>query len=604
MKIKLIKIGNYKSLKQSQVIDLPSQLITLIGKNGSGKTNVLDALFTLFDNRATNDRAGMDFRFYLELSKEDLSSFKDVLKIEESEKMIEAYSSSDKHGLGININRIKSTLLNDLMHSTEESIYSISKELKKEMNAFKKLISDLSEDNYDYEKLTIDIDFSVEDIANSSNYGYLFSGFSKELDDLVKKVSEIINERKKGDELVLSFQYLTNQHYLNRYGNFKLRYTRPKLTKFEQKYITINEDAIKQEIENINLKSAHQISKINELYDKLKHKLDALSSLVEERYTIEDKEDSNFDRILSRIISVCNPKIYYLRNENSQLFFKNDRGWNAYYHTVDERTILETFIKFKYKTLEQNDLNKKIEDKKLTTEEIKKLSFDLESFVNDNLPIFEKNMIQGIKVSEELSFSIIEKTGEEIPFNLTNSGRRWFYTYFFVKGCLQPGDILLMDEPANNLHPEAQIHIRKEIEEISKMNKVIMTTHSPYMISPQSFVYYIEMSDSGTNLMSMDNIGMHQMAKNLGVFERETIIGDILINNELLTFDSIGQRIRDLLKENNITQKEVAEKLLIEERELRRKLKGEHLTFNDVEWFCINYGFNRIQLLLKKHILG
>ena len=159
-----------------------------------------------------------------------------------------------------------------------------------------------------------------------------------------------------------------------------------------------------------------------------------------------------------------------------------------------------------------------------------------------------------------------------------------------------------MDEPANNLHPEAQIYIRKSIEEISKKNKIIMTTHSPYMISPNSYVYYVDMREDGTNLLSMDNIGMQKMARNLGIFERETIIGDILINNELLSFDSIGQRIKELLKEKGIKQREVAEKLGIEERELRRKLKGEHLTFYDVEWFCKIYEFNPIELLLKKQI--
>ncbi len=602
MKIKKIKIGNYKSIKKSQDIDVSSNLITLIGKNGSGKTNVLDGLFTLFDSRATNDRVVMDFRFYLELSKEDISSFKDVLNIGDTEKVIEAYSSSDKNGLGINVDRIKSTFLNKLLHSAEESIYSISKELEKEMSSYKKLISDLSEESYECEKFTIDVDFSEEDIANSTNYGFLFSGFSKELDDLIKKIKTIVNERKKGDELVLSYQYLGNQFYLKRYSNFKLRYNRPKLTKFEQKYITINEDAIKKEIDNINKKTAKQVSKITDLYNKLKTKLKALSSLIDQEYMIEENEDSNFDRILNRIISVCNPKIYYLRNENSQLFFKNQGRWNSFYHSIDERTILENFLKFKYTTIEQNELRKQIEDKKLSTDDIKKLSFDLEVFINENLPPYEKEMIREIKISEDLSFSIIERSGDEIPFSQTNSGRRWFYTYFFVKGCLQQGDILLMDEPANNLHPEAQIHIRKEIEEISKKNKVIMTTHSPYMISPHSFVYYIEMSDNGTILVSMDNIGMHQMAKNLGVFDRETLIGDILINNELLSFKEIGQRIKELIKKMKSTQNQVAEKLGIDEREFRRKLKGEHLTFYDVERLCKTYCFNPIQLLLKKKI--
>lgn len=602
MRIRKIKLGNYKSLKQSQNIDLSSQLITLIGKNGSGKTNVLDALFTLFDTRMTNERSKMDFRFYIELSDDDLTSFKDMISIDESEKTIEAYYSPGKSELGININRIKSKLLNGLMHATEESIYSISKELKKEINSYKKLISDLAEEGYNYGKPTIDVDFSVEDISNSSNYGYVFSRVSKELDDLVKKVSDIISERKKGNELILSFQYLADHFYLYRFGDFKLRYTRPKLTKFEQKHITINEDAIKEEIVRINQKSFHQITKIKELSEKLKHKLNVLSSLIDERRPIEEQDDANFDRILNRVISICNPKIYYLRNENNQLFFRNNREWSKYYHTVDERTIMETFIKYKYKTDKGIDISKSFEENNLSTSEIEELSLDLESFINENLPIFEKNMIQQVKVSKNLSFSIIEKTGDEIPFSSTNAGRRWFYTYFFVKGCLLPGDILLMDEPANNLHPEAQVFIRKDIEEISKMNQVILTTHSPYMISKNSSVYYLEMTEKGTNLISKDNGGIHEIAKSLGTFNDDTVIGDILINNRLLSFNEIGKRIKDLTKQKGYTQRSVALKYGCDEREIRNKFKGIHLTYQDVLWFCNNYQLNPVDLILNKKI--
>jgi hypothetical protein len=515
---------------------------------------------------------------------------------------LHARGTSEKHELGININRIKSTFLNELLDETEESIYSISKSLKKELESFNQIIKELSEDKPDYSKFAIDVDFNHKDIVNSTNYGWRFSSLNNELEELIKKVKEIISERKKGDELALSFQYIGSQLFFRQHYNFTLIYSRPKLTKFEQKHITIDEDAIKAEIEKINKNTSKQRRKIDELYKKLEHKLKILNSVIDQQYELEDKLEDRFDLILQKIISVCNPKIYYLRNENSQLFFKNQRGWSSFYHSIDERTILENFIKFKYSTIEQNALKKQIEDKKLSTDEIKKLSFDLETFINDNLPPYEKEMISKIKISEDLIFSIVERSGDEVPFSATNSGRRWFYTYFFVKGCLQSGDILLMDEPANNLHPEAQIHIRKEIEKISQKNKVVMTTHSPYMISPQSYVYYVEMSDKGTNLIDKDNIGMHQMAKNLGVFDRETVIGDILINNELLSFDSIGQRIKELLSKCNIKQREVAEKLCIEERELRRKLKGEHLTFYDVEWFCKTYQFNPVELLLKKRL--
>jgi ABC-type cobalamin/Fe3+-siderophores transport system ATPase subunit len=602
MELKRLRIQNYKSLKQPQDIDVSEPLITLIGKNGSGKTNVLDGIFTIFDGRTVNERTEIDFRFYIELSDKDISEYKDTLAFDNKDRMIEAYSSSEKHGLGINIDRIKSSFLNELLSETEESVYSISKELKEELEAFNRVIKELSEDKPEYSKFTVDVDFSEEDIVNSTNYGWLFSNFSREIEELVKKVKEIIGERKKGDELALSYQFLGTHIFMRKHYNFTLRYSRPKLTRFEQKHITIDEDAIRVEIDKINRNTTKHRERIDGLYKKLEHKLNVLGSVIDQQYEVEDKADDRFELVLQKIISICNPKIYYLRNENSQLFFKNQQSWNSFYRSIDERTILETFIKYKYTTIEQNELKKQIEEKKLSAEEIKRLSFDLESFINDNMPLYEKEMIKKIKVSEDLSFSIIERSGDVVPFSNTNSGRRWFYTYFFVKGCLQPGDILLMDEPANNLHPEAQIDIRKEIEEISKKNKVIMTTHSPYMISPNSFVYYVEMTDDGTNLVSMDNIGIQQIAKNLGIFDRETVIGDILINNELLSFKEIGKRIKDLLKKNSITQQSVADTYNTDLRAITRKLAGEHLTFNDVEWFCRTYNFKPIELLFRTRL--
>jgi ABC-type cobalamin/Fe3+-siderophores transport system ATPase subunit len=602
MKLSKLKFQNYKSIKQSQVIDFSVPLITLIGKNGSGKTNVLDSIFTIFDHRLHKDGTGLNYRFFIAIDDNDKNEFKDVLDFNKDIALIEAYSSGEKNNLSINVNRIKSPLLTKLLKETEESIYSLATELKKELEAFNHTIKALSEDKPDYAKFSIDVDFHDEDIANSTNYGWLFSHLKNEITDMISKVKAIVEERIKDDELVLSNRYLSKPHLYYKYGKFELKYSRPKLTKFESKHIKVDEESIKKEISKINELSKEQRKKIDDLYSKLEKKLGLLGQLIDDRLMAQEDLDNKFESVLKKIISTCNPKIYYLRNENTQLFFKKQDAWISYYHSHDEKTMLETFVKYKYTELEQNELKKRFKENDLSEERIKEISFDLETFINYNLPPYEKAMIDRIKVSEELSFSIIEKSGDEIPFNSTNSGRRWYYTYFFVKGCLQPGDLLLMDEPANNLHPEAQIHIRKEIEEISKNNIVVMTTHSPYMISPFSNVYYVEMNENGSNLINKDNLGLNQIVNNLGAYDKDTLIGDILLNNELLPFKDIGNRIREELKEKNITQREAANEMNIDERELRNKLNGKHLTFRDVDWFCKAYQMKPFELIFKKRL--
>lgn len=92
MELKKLRIQNFKSIKTVQNIDLSQPLITLIGKNGSGKTNVLDGIFTVFDSRSTKEREGMDYRFFIEINDKELNEYNDILNIDNNSPIIEAYA--------------------------------------------------------------------------------------------------------------------------------------------------------------------------------------------------------------------------------------------------------------------------------------------------------------------------------------------------------------------------------------------------------------------------------------------------------------------------------------------------------------------------------
>jgi predicted ATP-dependent endonuclease of OLD family len=61
MEIKYVELTNYKSIKNANKIHFSSPFITFVGKNGSGKTNILEALFILFDQNQ------ITFRIFLVL---------------------------------------------------------------------------------------------------------------------------------------------------------------------------------------------------------------------------------------------------------------------------------------------------------------------------------------------------------------------------------------------------------------------------------------------------------------------------------------------------------------------------------------------------------
>ncbi|WP_242274971.1 AAA family ATPase [Bacillus cereus group sp. BfR-BA-01445] len=68
-----------------------------------------------------------------------------------------------------------------------------------------------------------------------------------------------------------------------------------------------------------------------------------------------------------------------------------------------------------------------------------------------------------------------------------SKGFQWFLSFFFAINATQKaGDIILIDEPGPYLHPKAQNDVLKALETLAKSNQIIFTTHSPYLINPDT----------------------------------------------------------------------------------------------------------------------
>ncbi|MDR0522891.1 MAG: AAA family ATPase [Candidatus Methanoplasma sp.] len=78
----------------------------------------------------------------------------------------------------------------------------------------------------------------------------------------------------------------------------------------------------------------------------------------------------------------------------------------------------------------------------------------------------------------------------DMSFDLSkqSTGFRWFFDFFFnfvFKEDLKPGDIVLMDEPATNIHVRGQIELRKFLKDLAVNNgfTFVISTHSPFLVS-------------------------------------------------------------------------------------------------------------------------
>lgn len=78
------------------------------------------------------------------------------------------------------------------------------------------------------------------------------------------------------------------------------------------------------------------------------------------------------------------------------------------------------------------------------------------------------------------------------PFHLSqrSMGLQWYLNFYIaLKGeALKSGDVILIDEPGMYLHPKAQQEMREVLNEHSKSNQVIYTTHSPYLIDSDNLM--------------------------------------------------------------------------------------------------------------------
>lgn len=110
MYITRIDILKYKSIKNSVSIYFnEGKVVTLIGKNGSGKTNVLEALNYIFEANAKSsfyhrDQIELRYRVYIKLTEEDVKLILPEIQYDKEKNELIAYN----YGKGLKIDTILS----------------------------------------------------------------------------------------------------------------------------------------------------------------------------------------------------------------------------------------------------------------------------------------------------------------------------------------------------------------------------------------------------------------------------------------------------------------------------------------------------------------
>lgn len=520
MRITKIEITNYKSIKKPVEINLYNGLPTvLIGKNGSGKTNILEALSAVAE--ANGNYFGMrkelplKYKVHIRLEKEDAERLFHGKSIDEKCEFA-ACSGED-----CKINRIESECLIPLLRMEIDEISELAGELKDALDTYTKQLNKIAygENEHPLQGLQI-INFK----NSTTSYDFL----KRQVETVIReaeKFAGFVKENFAAEENFMKFGYVDYYYGLNdpEQLSFKLHYVKPDLA-----FITINETAIKREITKINKATKASCEKITALLHELDERAKRLKAALTDDQIIPDNSGV-FYKFIREVRNCVGTKYAFLRNESSEVIFKTEKQEREYFRSDRSRVILQTYLNRVYTGPDKDEIQKQIsENKDFSLSEAALNEF--EKYLNEHIPEFENGMYDRISVEQSdgklPAILLHEKSGEIVDLNSTSAGRRWYFTYYFMKNTLEPGDLFFIDEPAAMLHPLAQKEVLKELLELeSRGIKVIYSTHSPYLIpSDWKSVHFVMMTDGGTTVTQEDKYDALKQVTGGDIFDLQELL--------------------------------------------------------------------------------
>ena len=526
MEVQKIKILNYKSIKGPIEIPFSNNggLVTFIGKNGSGKTNILQAIRKTIVKQTgyyRGEKEAISSQYTLKVTKEEKEKYFSSVNVEKcGDEIVVNFTNGEEH-----VKKVQAPILTVSVGQYKAKLEKLLKRVKK---AGKNYVDKLKEIEHSYDSPYY---LNLKVISEKRGEYSFLDGST--IENIENNVKHQVNDIKHYLEESFEKDYIT----IGEHWNYNRLFTGLWPIEFYQiasdKEIYISSiiakslDLKKEDIEKANQKLNTEIIKINK---QLSKEYNCLTTCLQEFETIkkellnifDEQEDKLYeiqeaiDETHKQFCRLLKDSIYrtgyYIDNEETLLFYNKNDGYHRQEFLGEylnaRNPILEAIHQFlldhHYYREEESILElSKIEESRVKWLE-KKIN---KEFLSNLIADFDRGEILGYRIAindKNISIFVKEKSGEEIDINATSLGRRWYLTYSFVKRLLKKGDFLFIDEPAAFLHPQAQIEFRKDLEQLAKGGVyVFITTHSPYMI-PENWanVHNITMAESGTQIQS------------------------------------------------------------------------------------------------------
>lgn len=229
-----------------------------------------------------------------------------------------------------------------------------------------------------------------------------------------------------------------------------------------------------------------------------------------------------------------------LRSKQSDEQILKSKFWEKYniefmpkIYKYTETMLSNSNLKTTYQSFANNDFFKSLFNSiNVSIEELKNAYTDFNNIGDKGiLTAFEKKLNKKLKqVSKQFnqlyvleddtySFAIsLESTNiyftmsrneQNITLDYQSTGFRWFFNLYFnllTANKLNAGDIVIMDEPATNLHVKGQQELRGFLKEFAIKNDItiVLATHSPFLID-MDYLDELRLVTMENNISSINN---------------------------------------------------------------------------------------------------
>jgi len=517
MKLTRIEIGNYKSIRSPLTLHFTEDMPTvLIGKNGSGKTNCLEALSKIVSANTSygyTPTGGLSFRAYFRLSREeaecvpsDIGYDKEKCEIgvccERESLTVSRFVSESTPSLGGEIGDTNA-MISELKYALGIYVDQLSKISGVEGSEPPFCDSDVFDEcgePTDHATLKRRYALFIEKAADSLDR--LEGSFERyDPDMLITTCYAFIYEPPKPFEL-------------------RCKEDRGDLTPSEK-------DELNHKIEKFNRKTKDAADRICLLIEKIRESAERIEEGLYDSY-IKRRKSIPHAMLLREARYVIGNRCFYLENESrDSIFGKPEKN---IYHGAGCNYVIDTYLERVYTGSDRDEL---LNSPKNKLELSDAAAAELEAYLNEHIPEFDKDMYS-ISVQSgapgHVPIFLIEKSGERVNLDNTSAGRRWYFTFYFMKSIMREGDTFIIDEPASMLHPTAQREVLSELKELAARGiRVVYATHSPYLIPDEwQCVHFVTMTDRGTeiNCVSSNREFASQMTEIVGddIFDVQAVV--------------------------------------------------------------------------------